>query len=323
MPRVVFFFLFYLAIEFNQCFAQTIKHPNKLLQDSIDNEEELVSNALENTLIQLIKEYELLLNTIASTGLNSEERKKIISNSYLPSSSLQLFLNENVIIETDIDPLLANEPVRDNNVKKYLQDFNLFYSKSEKPTVHFNYITVSERLNNELIKINFESEFSGTHVINGLGYPIKNRSALVKLIHDPVNKWKPLIAEIDFDTGTKKPEKEFEQIPISQVEIKWNDKAIENKLAYYEIYMDGIYLGSTIDTSYLIPVSQKGSLEQIKILKKYGSLNNTDGNSLPTSSTIEPLSDQQKNIKTKKVLISVGAITGFLTALIITIGPRV
>ncbi|MEM1135485.1 MAG: hypothetical protein AAGI07_06555, partial [Bacteroidota bacterium] len=157
------------------------------------------AQALENTLYQLIKEYELLLNTISATGFSEEERKLIIANSYTSGSGQQIFLDKNVIIESDINPNESKQNIKDDNVKKYLRDFALFYSKSENPTVSFNKIEVVGKFSEELIQVNFESVFSGFHILKEKKYQASQRMVLVKLVPDLVNKWKPLIVAVGYN----------------------------------------------------------------------------------------------------------------------------
>lgn len=277
-----------------------------------------LDKAVENTLVQLIKEYELLLNVIASTGLSEEERKQVIANSYIQGSGQQLFMDKNVIIESDIDPTEKEGKISDYAVKKYLGDFALFYSKSEIPSVSFEKIYVAGKVDGGLVKVNFESKFSGQHIVKKKAYAVQKRTALVRLFPDPVNKWKPLIVEVDFNKGKHEYQEPIEEISLSQIEIKWEAKAEAN--SYYEVYLEDKLLGSTSKPSFALPIDLRNSLDNIKIIKKYGI--NSMEESIPITTTATT-TKKEKRKKTKRSLLSVGVAAGLLTVLIVTITQRV
>jgi len=314
-------FIFCVLVIFSgisNCFSQESSDDNGLPNIQNNATEVILNKAVETTLMQLIKEYELLLNVIASTGFSEEERKEVIANSYTAGSGQQLFLDKNVIIESDIDPSEMQGKVKDYSIKKYLGDFTLFYSKSENPSVSFEEVYVVGKVDGGLIKVNFLSMFSGQHIVKKRTYPRQKRTALVRLFPDPINKWKPLIVEIDFNKGEHDYQKPTKTIALSQVEIKWEAATEEN--VYYEIYLKDKLLGSTSKPSFALPFELRNSLDNIQIIKKYGSSGLKENIPITDKATTNK---KEKRKKTRKGLISAGVAIGLLTVLIVTITQRV
>lgn len=85
-----------------------------------------------------------LLNAIANEDLSNYERRYLMMNSYMPSND-QIFVNDGVIVEDDIDPRHnASAPGLDTPIEKYLSNFDLFYAKSETNTIEFTNLVVSD-----------------------------------------------------------------------------------------------------------------------------------------------------------------------------------
>jgi len=85
-----------------------------------------------------------LLNAIANEDLSNYERRYLMMNSYMPSND-QIFINDGVIVEDDIDPKhKASAPGLDTPIEKYLSNFDLFYVKSETNTIEFTNLVVSD-----------------------------------------------------------------------------------------------------------------------------------------------------------------------------------
>ncbi|MCF2490484.1 hypothetical protein [Dyadobacter sp. CY347] len=85
-----------------------------------------------------------LLNAISNEDLSNYERRYLMMNSYMPSTD-QIFVNDGVIIEDDIDPKhKASAPGLDTPIEKYLSNFDLFYTKTETNTIEFTNLVVSD-----------------------------------------------------------------------------------------------------------------------------------------------------------------------------------
>ncbi|CAG5074222.1 hypothetical protein DYBT9623_04991 [Dyadobacter sp. CECT 9623] len=85
-----------------------------------------------------------LLNAIANEDLSNYERKYLMMNSYMPSND-QIFVNDGVIVEDDVDPKhKVSAPGLDTPIEKYLSNFDLFYVKSETNTIEFTNLVVGD-----------------------------------------------------------------------------------------------------------------------------------------------------------------------------------
>jgi tetratricopeptide (TPR) repeat protein len=116
--------------------------------------------------IQLLKEFELLLNTIASKNTSNSEVEELIKFCYSDSSN-RLFYDEKSVLEDDIVPGASDSAVvKDVSVRKYMSDFDLFYTKGfEDNTVAFSDFRLSEIKERQytFLKVNFESIFKNKH----------------------------------------------------------------------------------------------------------------------------------------------------------------
>ncbi|UZR92498.1 hypothetical protein [Chondrinema litorale] len=167
---------------------------------------------------QFIQEFELLMNTIASPGLSKLERDKLKENSYTESAN-QIFLDNKVIVEDDIDPSYyqSSNKVKDLNIERYLNDLDLFYSKSDNPTISFTNIKTSEVKQGSYIylEVYFEGKFTGKHQTIFENYKPTKRVATI-IAKKEGRSWKMLIGSIVFynsylhpfveNKGNKKPE---------------------------------------------------------------------------------------------------------------------
>ena len=207
------FFIFYLPAK-----AQKLSEKEKKI---IQYEAEM-----------FIKEYQLLLNTIISTSLNRLEVEELIQNSYTQTGN-RIFLNHNVIIEDDIDPnYYSSAKVKDVKVSKYLNDLDLFYSKSA--TTHS--ITFSDMLSSEVkekdyiyVEVYFKSEFLGRHITINTPYKSTERIATIiakKNLREDI--WEMTIASIVFYDPVKHPHVIQKKEEQKQAEIAKKDSLLIN-----------------------------------------------------------------------------------------------
>ena len=146
-----------------------------------------------------IRELGSLLNLIKDPSIETFKRKEIIKNSYSPTSN-QIFLDDKVIIEDDIDPSFYDYNAEKNSeVPKYLNDLELFYEKSVEPTIFIENIKTYEVSQRDFIflPVYFEMTFKGRHIVIDKPYRTVKRIATIKAEKEN-NLWKPLIVSIVF-----------------------------------------------------------------------------------------------------------------------------
>ncbi len=146
-----------------------------------------------------IEEFELLLNTLALPDLSKLERDELIGNSYVKSGN-QIFTNKDVVVEDDIDPNYSSyTKVKDVNVDRYLKDLDIFYVKSEAPTIEFSNIITSNVKQDDYVylEVYFESQFKSRHVTIKKPYQKTKRVATL-MARKKSRNWEMLIASVVF-----------------------------------------------------------------------------------------------------------------------------
>lgn len=147
---------------------------------------------------EFITELEGVLNMIAMPGLSKYDRDLIKKNSY-QSSGNQIFLNEKVIIEDDIDPnnYRSIGKIKDLNAARYLNDLDLFYRKNKEKSIVFSKIKSSEVKKKAYIylEVYFESKFNGKHITINKPYKTTKRVATI-IAKKEGTSWQMLIASI-------------------------------------------------------------------------------------------------------------------------------
>ena len=146
-----------------------------------------------------IKELASLMNIICDPTIEDVKRTEIINNSYNANAN-QIFVDGDVIIEDDIDPNFTNwENPKNLKVSRYLKDLDLFYQKSERPTISFDNIQTFEVKKGSYIfmPLYFETSFTGKHLVINKPYQTVKRVATI-MARKEGNLWKPLIVSIVF-----------------------------------------------------------------------------------------------------------------------------
>ncbi len=144
------------------------------------------------------------MNTLSNPNISRYSRDILIENSCSPSAN-QIFLNEDVIIEDDIDPNNFDyTAVKDVRVVRYLKDLDLFYLKKQEQSIGFTSLISGEVKNGEYvyIEVYFESLFNGSHKILSDKYTVTKRVATIKA-EKQKGIWKMLIASIVFYSPQK------------------------------------------------------------------------------------------------------------------------
>ncbi|GHB52081.1 hypothetical protein [Persicitalea jodogahamensis] len=145
-----------------------------------------------------------LLNAIANEDLTTYDRKYVILNSYMPSND-QLFFNDGVIVEDDIDPAhTAPAAGSDAVIDRYLSNLDLFYQKSTTNTIEFSNIVVGDVKAGEkypYVKVFFTSEFKGKH--KSITTPYKPTQRVAEFIAASVDdEWIVYITRLAFQSPT-------------------------------------------------------------------------------------------------------------------------
>ncbi|UZR92603.1 hypothetical protein [Chondrinema litorale] len=194
-----------------------------------DKEKKIIQYEAE----MFIKEYQLLLNTIISSSLNRLEVEEIILNSYTQTGN-RIFLNEEVIVEDDIDPSYFNASrVKDVKVSKYLNDLDLFYSKSNFPTIEFSEMLSSEVKQKAYIyvEVYFKSKFGGNH--NTINNPYQDTERIATIVATKnlrEDVWEMSIASIVFYNPKIHPHVAQRRIEKQkEEELKKNSLAISSE----------------------------------------------------------------------------------------------
>ncbi len=151
-----------------------------------------------------------LYNTLTFDDVGEFERELVIKNSYL-SSTNQVFYNDDVLIEDDIDPkhLNANDPatVKNWRVGDYLKELDLRYAKTTSETIRFSNLQASipERKGDHYeVRMFYTSKFGGIYMLKSNGkttrlYYDQSTSRVATLRADKIDgKWQVLITQILF-----------------------------------------------------------------------------------------------------------------------------
>lgn len=142
-----------------------------------------------------------LLNAIANEDLSNYERNYLITNSFMPGND-QLFFNDGVVVESDIDPKhTSSAPGLDLSIEKYLNNFDLFYSKAEKNSIEFSSVVVSDvKVNGyPFVKVFFTSTYTGTYKTTNEVYKPVTRVAEMRA-NRLGNEWFLFITRVAFHT---------------------------------------------------------------------------------------------------------------------------
>lgn len=161
--------------------------------------------------IGLIKDYEQMLNVLATKGTTSSDVQDILNQALVEEG--RMFYDNKVNIEDDIYSLKADSgDSKDVPVQKYLNDWDLFYTKSYEESVQFLDLRVSDFFQKEYsyLKVYFASQFKNKHKDFDMIYPIFRRVALIRFEKDG-EQWKAWINGISFYRTKKKDGTEVTQ----------------------------------------------------------------------------------------------------------------
>ena len=128
----------YLILFFGMALSPTLAQTQAELSE--DDKREIKAEAKKVVETHLSD----LLNTVASDAMGEQGRKLIMANSFIPSEN-QIF-DINAIIEDDINPeyTINKKGYSDVKVQRYLENLNLFYTKSEQQSIKISEVNVTD-----------------------------------------------------------------------------------------------------------------------------------------------------------------------------------
>lgn len=141
-----------------------------------------------------------LLNTLTFEDISAFEQDEVIKNSFLPNAN-QIFLNDGVIIEDDIDPNHSSSAaVVDTPVETYLRNLALFYTKTASPSIRYSNVRVLPVLGTATpyVKVFFTTTFTSKHTKIDKPYVPTNRVAEFK-VERAGKQWLVLITRLAFE----------------------------------------------------------------------------------------------------------------------------
>jgi tetratricopeptide (TPR) repeat protein len=140
-----------------------------------------------------------LLNYVSFADNVPSELQEVIANSYKNSRN-RVFYNKNIIIEDDITPESGLGKTKDLPAEKYLNDFDIHYTKTPDASVSFSNIYVSsvKKKDYVYVKVKFDSKFGSKFKLKNTGYTTRTREALLRMESEGGNRWKALIVGINF-----------------------------------------------------------------------------------------------------------------------------
>lgn len=147
---------------------------------------------------ELLKNFEGALNIISSESSKPLDKKDVQNRLLYDSERVRSFYNEKVIIENDLDAGAYVNPVKEDlSITNYLENFDVFYKKSEEPSVSFTILKISSLKKSSYFYYNvlFESKFRSTDK-DGSQYRTVSRIAEIRLEFDTI--WNAYIQAVRF-----------------------------------------------------------------------------------------------------------------------------
>ncbi len=171
----LFFRFFFLIIlirmcSFNELKAQTL--------DLTPRERD----QLKSQSIALVKEFEQLLNVLSHKATTSSDAQDIVILATADNQT-RIFADPKVVLEDDLYSIHADsvEP-KDVSVQKYLNDWDLFYTKGFDETVSFSDLRISDFAFKGYLylKVYYVSQFKNKHKYFDKNYVTKRRVATIR-----------------------------------------------------------------------------------------------------------------------------------------------
>jgi len=147
----------------------------------------------------LVNELKDLLNTISNSQIGINETKELIVNSFSNSKN-KIFYDSAALIEDDLNPLIRNsDGSKDLRIASYLNNLDLFYEKSDMPSIDFDNIKVSNIKRGEYlyVKVYYSSMFKGKNTLHDSLFGRNYRVAEIR-VERKDRKWIGAIVHIGF-----------------------------------------------------------------------------------------------------------------------------
>jgi len=158
---------------------------------------------IKSKAIGLVKEFELLLNVLATKGTTSSDVLDIVTQATVEEG--RFFYDDKVILEDDISSLNPDSgSPKDVTIQKYLNDWDLFYSKSYDESVNFSDLRLSDIISTkyQFVKVYYLSNFKNKNKDFERNYKAQKRIAQIRFEKKGDN-WVAWINGISFYTGKK------------------------------------------------------------------------------------------------------------------------
>jgi len=166
-----------------------------------------------------------LLNTLSFADLSEFERKNLIENSYLPNPN-QVFFDDAAIVEDDLNGIPKEQTkVADLSIDRYLKNFDLYYKKSDYPSVETGNMLVSElkqAKDHWYVQVFFQITYKSKHS-NGSSFLPMWRVAEIRADKSD-NQWTTLIKRMGFFD----PKASKDKVVNSSTELR--NKIVEDSL---------------------------------------------------------------------------------------------
>lgn len=172
-------------------------------------------NEIKRQAIDLIYEFEDLLNFISDSHQTNSDIKIAIDNRLDATMQQRLFTSPDAIIEDDLNGSASN--VKEVSIQKYLRDFDLFYEKAQPPNVNFRNMRISEVEKKKYVYVSIYFETVYLNFDNRTKKVIPNSKRLATVQAEKIdNRWVTQIASIVFGESMGIP---IEELPEQMVNI--------------------------------------------------------------------------------------------------------
>jgi tetratricopeptide (TPR) repeat protein len=137
---------------------------------------------LKSQSIALVKEFEQLLNVLSHKATTSSDAQDIVVLATADNQT-RIFADPKVVLEDDLYSIQADsvEP-KDVSIQKYLNDWDLFYTKGFEETVSFSDLRISDFAFKGYLylKVYYVSQFKNKHKYFDKNYVTKRRVATIR-----------------------------------------------------------------------------------------------------------------------------------------------
>lgn len=132
--------------------------------------------------IALVKEFEQLLNVLANKSTTTSDAQDLVAMA-TQSDQTRIFADPRVVLEDDLYSIDADSSSpKDVSVQKYLNDWDLFYTKGFDQTVSFSDLRVSDFYSKDYVylKVYYVSQFRNRHRDLDRNYRTTRRVASIR-----------------------------------------------------------------------------------------------------------------------------------------------